>query len=186
MVYGFIKQFGGHIIVYSEIGYGTSIAVYLQRLQSEATDAPEAEVETIEIVPEALQAHRILVVEDNDAVRGVAVAMLEEMSCRVIEAPDGLSAMEALKAKNGKFDFMFTDIVMPGSMHGPALAKKARAVLPHLPVLCTSGYAEAAVLREGDTGDSFELVSKPYRLEELEEKVRNTLDHAPRDASKSA
>lgn len=176
MVYGFIKQSGGHITVYSEIGYGTSIAMYLPRLQSESTSLSEAETEIVEAPPEAIQAHRILVVEDNDAVRDVAVAMLEDMGYHVIEAQDGLSALEALKAENGKFDLMFTDIVMPGGMHGPALAKEARAVFPHLPILYTSGYAEAAVLREGDIGNSFELVSKPYRLEELEEKVRNALD----------
>ncbi len=179
MVYGFIKQSGGHITVYSEIGYGTSIAMYLPRLQTEVSDPFEAETEIAAAVPEAIQAHRILVVEDNDAVRDVAVAMLEDMGYHVIEAQDGLSALEALKAENGKFDLMFTDIVMPGGMHGPALAKEARAVFPHLPILYTSGYAEAAVLREGDIGNSFELVSKPYRLEELEEKVRNALDQTP-------
>jgi len=179
MVYGFIKQSGGHITVYSEIGYGTSIAMYLPRLQPEVSDPFEAETEIAAAVPEAIQAHRILVVEDNDAVRDVAVAMLEDMGYHVIEAQDGLSALEALKAENGKFDLMFTDIVMPGGMHGPALAKEARAVFPHLPILYTSGYAEAAVLREGDIGNSFELVSKPYRLEELEEKVRNALDQTP-------
>lgn len=176
MVYGFIKQSGGHITVYSGIGYGTSIAMYLPRLQSESTSPSEAETEIVEALPEAIQAHRILVVEDNDAVRDVAVAMLEDMGYHVIEAQDGLSALEALKAENGKFDLMFTEIVMPGGMHGPAVAKEARAVFPHLPILYTSGYAEAAVLREGDIGNSFELVSKPYRLEELEEKVRNALD----------
>ena len=179
MVYGFIKQSGGHITVYSEIGYGTSIAMYLPRLQTEVSDPFEAETEIAAAVPEAIQAHRILVVEDNDAVRDVAVAMLEDMGYHVIEAQDGLSALEALKAENGKFDLMFTDIVMPGGMHRPALAKEARAVFPHLPILYTSGYAEAAVLREGDIGNSFELVSKPYRLEELEEKVRNALDQTP-------
>ncbi len=186
MVYGFIKQSGGHITVYSEIGYGTSIAMYLPRLHSEATDPSEAEAEIVEAPPEAIQAHRILVVEDNDAVRDVAVAMLEDMGYHVIEAQDGLSALEALKAENGKFDLMFTDIVMPAGMHGPALAKEARAVFPHLPILYTSGYAEAAVLREGDIGNSFELVSKPYRLEELEEKVRNALDQKLQGADADA
>lgn len=75
---------------------------------------------------------------------------------------------------------------MPGGMHGPALAKEARAVFPHLPILYTSGYAEAAVLREGDIGNSFELVSKPYRLEELEEKVRNALDQKLQGADADA
>jgi PAS domain S-box-containing protein len=175
MVYGFIKQSDGHITIYSEIDHGTSIAMYLPRLQTEVAVEPDESV-TAEAEPQAVQAHRILVVEDNEAVRDVAVAMLEDMGYHVIEAQDGLSALEVLKVENGKFDLMFTDIVMPGGMHGPALAKEARAVFPHLPVLYTSGYAEAAVMREGDIGNSFDLVSKPYRLEELEEKVRKALD----------
>ena len=175
MVYGFIKQSGGHIKVYSEVGRGTTLKMFLPAEEvcaslidtrpRAAEPAPLRETNTLKT---------ILVVEDNAAVREVAIAMLEDIGYNVWEAEDGPSALSVLADKGAEVDLLFTDIVMPG-MTGPALAKEAVARFPSLKVLYTSGYAEAAILREGEIGTGQSLVSKPIQYGDLELKVRDAL-----------
>ncbi len=172
MVYGFVKQSGGHIRIYSEEGHGTSVKIYLPR---ETTDTVDLEKTDKAEQPIKGGDETILVVEDDPAVRQMAVSLLEDLGYRVLEAENGADALAALQRNEG-IDLMFSDIIMPGGMNGAELAIQARDRHPGLRVLHTSGYAEAAVTRDGKIGSTNALLSKPYRKEELARKVRRVLD----------
>jgi PAS domain S-box-containing protein len=178
MVYGFIKQSRGHVKIYSEIGHGTSIRLYLPRAAVGVatvgeTGAPGA------ISAEACRGGRetILVVEDAAAVRRVVVTMLESLGYEVRQAEDGRSALEIL-ALPGKIDLLFTDMIMPHGMTGQDLFDRARAQRPDLKVLFTSGYSQSFIDARAGTGPPGPLISKPYRKERLAQAVRALLDGA--------
>jgi two-component system, cell cycle sensor histidine kinase and response regulator CckA len=172
MVYGFAKQSGGHVKIYSELGHGTTVRLYLpcadaDRQRSDVKPCQPAEVLTGDAT--------ILVVEDSAEVRRVAVNHLLAFGYRVIESGNGREALVRL-AENEEIDLLFTDVVMPGGLSGPELARQARALRPNLKVLFTSGYAESAIdggLPDGLAGN---LLSKPYRREELSRKLRQVLE----------
>ena len=172
MIYGFAKQSGGHVKIYSEVGHGTTVRLYLPRADAEhkqQDDDPAAEVEG------AAHEATILVVEDDAEVRRVAVNQLMALGYRVIEAEDGKAALELLR-QDPPIDLLFTDVVMPGGMSGPDLAREARKVRAALKVLLTSGYAEAALLgNAAGIGELGSLLSKPYRKNDLARKVREVL-----------
>lgn len=171
MVFGFVKQSGGHIRVYSEMGEGTSFKMYFPRSKGEQ--------------PQAVVSHpgrgvsggteTILVVEDDDAVRDHVTGLLGGLGYRVLEASTGAAAMDVL-AKAGEVDLLFTDIVMPGGMGGRELAETARAARPSLKILFTSGYTENAIMHNGRLAHGVKLLSKPYRRDTLAGKVREVLD----------
>jgi CheY-like chemotaxis protein len=172
MIYGFAKQSGGHLKIYSEVGHGTTVRLYLPRTAAEERqqdDDPVAEVET------AAHEAMILVVEDDREVRSVAANQLMALGYRVVEAEDGKAALELLR-QDQPIDLLFTDVVMPGGMTGPDLARDARGVRPTLKVLFTSGYAEAALRKNtAGVGEHGSLLNKPYRKEDLARKVREVL-----------
>lgn len=171
MIYGFVKQSGGHIKIYSELGHGTSIKIFLPRSERKAESVRE---ETDGIV-RAKSGERILVVEDSAAVRSVAVNMLESLGYEVVQASDGKNALEML-AGFGKLDLLFTDLVMPNGVSGQELARSAREQRPGLKVLFTSGYSESFLKERGDSQGNIRLLSKPYRKVKLAEAVRAALD----------
>lgn len=172
-IYGWVKQSGGHIKIYSEVGHGTSVKLYLPR--SDARDAEEDE-------PGAHQDSRalsmgnetILVVEDNRDVRRTVVRQLHDLGFPAIEAEDGAEALALVRA-GAEFDLLLTDIVMPGGMTGYELAEEVRKLRPAQKVLFTSGYTELAVAT-GNPGRSGPLLSKPYRKQELGRAIRAVLD----------
>ncbi len=170
MVYGFVKQSRGHVKIYSEVGHGTSIRIYLPRSMTESDVAADALQR-----PEQKSSggESILVVEDDAAVRRVAVAILENLGYRVLQAGDGKSALEILGRADG-IDLLFTDLIMPNGMNGMELLEKARALRPNLRALFTSGYSEEFLKgRSGD--DGVPMVGKPYRRHRLAEAVRDAL-----------
>lgn len=175
MVYGFVTQSGGQVRLYSEVGLGTTIRLYLP------TDACETEIATSNGHPRenatAKGTETILVTEDNTEMREIAVQLLEDLGYRTIAAIDGKSALEILET-TPDIDLLFTDIVMAGGMNGVALADAAHRLRPDLPVVFTTGYAEAAVLRDGQVSRERNLVTKPYRHQELSVKIRAALDEA--------
>ncbi|MDO9419262.1 MAG: PAS domain S-box protein [Herminiimonas sp.] len=169
MVYGFVKQSGGHIKIYSEVGEGTAIKLYLPRT-FEVEDFIEVEQEHVVIGG----SETILVAEDDEQVRGIVVDMLKELGYQVLKAPDAQSAFSIIES-GIKIDMLFTDVVMPGSMRSPDLARKARERQPNIAVLFTSGYTQNAIVHGGRLDPGVELLNKPYTREALARKVRDVL-----------
>ncbi|MGE3476915.1 MAG: ATP-binding protein [Rhodospirillaceae bacterium] len=170
-VYGFVRQSGGHVKIYSEIGQGTSIKIYLPRFVGElaapATAAREA------IVHETNGAC-ILVVEDEDSVRNFAVAALKEIGYRVLDAPDAATGLAQLK-QHPDVAVLFTDVVMPDA-NGRQLADEALKLRPHLKVLFTTGYTKNAVVHNGVLDHGVHLLGKPFTIEQLSAALRKAQD----------
>jgi PAS domain S-box-containing protein len=171
MIYGFIKQSGGHISVYSELGEGTTFRLYFPRSQ-----AKDAKI-LIDSVDKKIVGgtDMILVVEDDDLVRDYVIKQLRGLGYRTFEAPNGSEALVLLD-QNPEISLLFTDVVMPGGMGGRELADAARALRPDLKVIFTSGYTENSVIHNGRLDAGVDLLSKPYRRDQLAAKVRKVLD----------
>jgi CheY-like chemotaxis protein len=173
MVWGLVKQSGGHIKIYSEAGQGTTIKLYLpreRRAEQMLGGTPDSTVVGGD--------ERVLVVEDDVSVRQTAVDMLRQLGYQVATSESGEPAMALLKT-GASFDLLFTDVVMPGSIGSRELARQAQALLPNLRVLYTSGYTENAVIHHGRLDHGVQLLSKPYGIEELARKVRAVLASRP-------
>jgi CheY-like chemotaxis protein len=171
MVYGFVKQSGGHVQLYSELGHGTTIRVYLPAQGTGAVAAPATSAGP----PSATSGERILVVEDDPRVRRVAVRRLKELGYATVEAESGPAALRLLD-EGDPFDLLFTDVVMAGGMSGIDLAKEVQRRRPKLKVLFTSGYAEPVMAKRGrQSVKSADWLSKPYSLNELQAKLREVL-----------
>ena len=180
-VYGFVKQSGGHVKIYSEPGQGTTIKVYLPRLVG--LDA-EGDAEPVAAdVPLGESQEVVLVVEDEPAVRNFSVDALTELGYRVLEADGAAAALRLLDA-HAEIALMFTDIVMP-EVNGAKLAEEARRRRPDLRVLFTTGYTRNAVVHNGVVDPGVELIGKPFTIEELAAKVRAVLE-APLEADDKA
>ncbi|MFC5581113.1 PAS domain S-box protein [Rhodanobacter terrae] len=168
MVYGFVKQSGGHFNIESQVGFGTRVELFLPA-------APSAAAEEAAPSPSRRGHESILVVEDEPEVRRVSVAFLRTLGYLPSEAGDAVTALEQLR-KHRNIDLLFTDIVLGGGMTGFELAAKARERQPHLPVLFTSGYEYASMDIDTRAFGAFELLRKPYRREQLGAAVRRVLD----------
>ncbi|MDY0070935.1 MAG: PAS domain-containing protein [Porticoccaceae bacterium] len=171
MVYGFIKQSGGHVSVYSELGQGTTVRLYLPRVEEVAQRPPEGEA-----APEG-GSETLLLVEDDELVRGFARDQLTRLGYRVLEAGNGPDAMAILRQRDD-IDLLFTDMVMPGGMSGRDLAEHARVLRPGLRVLYTSGYTQDAIVHHGRLDPGVLLLNKPYRRNDLARKIREALGSA--------
>jgi CheY-like chemotaxis protein len=173
MVYGFVKQSGGHVKIYSEPGEGTTVKIYLPRLRAEVTDESETEKPNI---PEGSREETVLVCEDDDDVRAYSVEVLRELGYRVLEAHDGPSALRLLERQEGIVDLLFTDVVLPSGIMGNHLAEQARAIRPDLKVLFTTGYARNAIVHHGRLDPGVELITKPFSYADLAARIRDLLD----------
>lgn len=172
-VYGFVKQSGGHVKIYSELGQGTTIRLYLPRLTE--ANAPETQSEHPPY-PEAAAEETVLVLEDDDDVRTYSAEILRELGYNVIEAHDGPAALRALD-QQPRVDLLFTDVVLPGGMTGAQVAARARATRPSLKVLFTTGYARNAIIHHGRLDKGVQLITKPFSFDDLAAKVRDVLDN---------
>jgi PAS domain S-box-containing protein len=173
MVYGFMKQSRGHVKIYSELGHGTSIKLYLPRATDAASTAASAAQPAAPAHPVGRET--ILVVEDDPAVRTVAVNILKSLGYDVQQAEDGARAL-ALLAAPSRIDLLFTDMIMPNGLAGHELFQKARETRPALKVLFTSGYSEQFIRGRGDGEQAGPLLGKPYRKQSLAAAVRSALD----------
>ena len=170
MVYGFVKQSNGHIQVYSEVGHGTTVKIYLPRSRqaedvAEVAPPPGATVDT---------RRTILVVEDEEAVREAALAILDELGYRRLEASDAVSALALVEA-GAEVDLVFTDVVMPGPLRTREFAQRLKALRPQLPVLFTSGYTDNAIIHQGRLDEGVHLISKPYAKADLARRIAQLL-----------
>ncbi|HVJ53725.1 MAG TPA: response regulator [Aliidongia sp.] len=172
MIYGFAKQSGGHLTIYSELGIGTTVRLYLPRHvgAEEASDTPAPSAAEIPKGGES-----VLIVDDNTELRRVAVKVLTNLGYRVSEAEDGASAL-ALMDGGTRFDLLFTDIGLPHDMNGFELAERARRRLPAIKLLFATGYGNVGDRKGIGPADAGSLLRKPYRSRDLAERVRKVLD----------
>ena len=179
-VFGFVKQSGGHLKIYSEIGEGTTVKLYLPRNFGQES-VPTARVTALAVTGR----ETVLVVDDDQIVQATVASMLEELGYTVLLASNGAEALAILE-KGTQIDLLFTDVVMPGAISGRQLAEQAVEIVPKLKVLFTSGYTENAIVHNGRLDRGVELLSKPYSREQLAAKIRRVLDSAPREPRQAA
>ena len=174
MVYGFIKQSGGHLRVYSEPGQGTTVKLYLPRSYGQV--AANDQLPVPPQPPTGRDGETILVCEDDEKVRAYSVEVLTELGYRVIEANDGPTALARLDEASPPVDMLFTDVVLPGGMTGADIASEALARHPGLKILFATGYARNAIIHHGRLDPGVELLTKPFAYADLASKVREILD----------
>jgi PAS domain S-box-containing protein len=168
MVYGFVKQSGGHVTIYSEVGHGSTFNLYFPRVDGLITEvSPGTKGPTDPAARET-----ILVVEDDERVRQLTITRLKLIGYQVLEASDGPKAIDVL-SQGHAVDLVFTDLVMPGGMSGREVAARARQLKPGIKVLLTSGYAEELV--HGDEREQLKVLRKPYHQAELIAVLREVL-----------
>ena len=172
-VYGFVKQSGGNVKIYSELGHGTTVKIYLPRLDSDepTVASPESEGR----VPRSSAGQTILVVEDENDVRAYTSSILSELGYRVLEAPTAAIALRTLQ-NHGEITLLFTDVGLPGGMNGRQLADAARHLRPDLKILFTTGYARDAIVHDGRLDPGVVLIPKPFTYAAVASKLNELLD----------
>jgi CheY-like chemotaxis protein len=171
MVYGFIKQSNGHIKIYSEVGRGTSMKLYLPR--SEGIQEKAAPRQTL---PTPGGSERIFVVEDDPQVRAGVLRQLHALGYAASEASGGTAALAAFEAAAPPYDLLLTDVIMPGPLNGRALADEVTRRWPKTKVVFMSGYTENAIIHHGQLDAGVLLLSKPFRKSDLAHIIRQALD----------
>lgn len=172
-VYGFVRQSGGHVKIYSEVGQGTCVKLYLPRHHGVgAFLEPSSEPRN---PPRARQGETVLVVEDDPDVRTYTVEMVSDLGYRVVSAADGLSALQVLDA-HPELRLLFTDVGLPGGMNGRQLADKAILRRPGIRVLFTTGYARNAIVHHGRLDPGVEVIFKPFTYSDLAAKLRKAFE----------
>lgn len=173
MIYGFVRQSGGQVRVYSEIGKGTTMCLYLPRYTG-ATDAAE-DAATEGAAADVGTGETILIIDDEPTVRMLIVEVLEETGYTTIEAADGPSGLRILQS-DAKIDLLITDVGLPGGMNGRQVAVAARLSRPSLKVLFITGYAENAAVGNGHLEPGMEVITKPFAMTAFGNKVRDLVD----------
>jgi two-component system cell cycle sensor histidine kinase/response regulator CckA len=190
-VYGIVKQSGGYIYPVSKVGRGTTFKIFLpafvgtveEPAQDNVFEAPPPPPENANSGKQDLAGRgRILLVEDEEGVRGIAAQLLASCGYQVMEAGDGEQALEIIKEHSGNIDLLISDVVMPG-MDGPALLKEARPWLGKTRVMFISGYAERDLAKTLEEERSISFLPKPFTLRQLAERVKNELNAGVKDAA---
>ncbi|KQP47629.1 hypothetical protein ASF44_23430 [Pseudorhodoferax sp. Leaf274] len=171
MIYGFAQQSGGQVRIYSEVGAGTTVSIYLAR---STASAEPAELPALETVGRASVGETVLLVEDEPTIRMAVTDELGELGYTVLEASDGKTALRALQS-GAHIDLLLTDVGLPGGMNGRQIADAARTALPGLKVLFITGYAENAMIGDGQLEPGMAVLTKPFSLEELGIRIREML-----------
>lgn len=190
-VYGFVKQTGGHVKLYSEPGIGTTAKIYFPKAGEsdhpigDTEDSITEHTRKSDEIPAAREGETILVVEDDEGVRDYTVGSLRELGYAVFEAADALSALTIVQRETG-IHLLFTDLGLPGTMDGRALAERTRAIRPPLPVLITTAYAGNVLIHEGKLDPGVELLSKPFTFAALALRIRELLDRSQQQHQQEA
>jgi CheY-like chemotaxis protein len=172
MVYGFVRQSGGQARIYSEIGHGTMVCLYLPRyLGSDEVIEPAAELTELQ---RAQEGETALIVDDEPAIRMLVTEVLGDLGYRAIEAEDGVSGLKLLETRR-RIDLLVTDVGLPGGINGRQLADAALVLRPQLKVLFITGYAENAVIGDGHLRPGMHVLTKPFAIEELGRSIKNIL-----------
>lgn len=172
MIYGFAKQSGGHVRLYSEVGRGATASIYLPRLMPHMNSLPTQVF--ARPVPKSTSRKTVLVVDDEAMVRMLVLDVLQEASYPSLDAQDGASALEILRS-NVPVDLLITDVGMP-NMNGRRLADAARALRPDLKVLFITGYAENSVINHGQLEPGMQIMTKPFLMDALTAKIKEMID----------
>ena len=172
MVHGFVIQSGGHISIYSEEGEGTTVKLYFPIIEAAASPADES-LKSADLPRGAGES--VLIVEDDDSLRNLAVKIVSALGYKVEAVPDGPSALKLLDT-GVEIDILFTDVVLPRGMNGVALAAAAMERRPKLSVLYTSGYTENAIVHNGVIDEGINLLDKPYRRQEVAQRLREIVE----------
>ncbi|WP_223796176.1 GAF domain-containing protein [Sphingomonas nostoxanthinifaciens] len=173
MIYGFVRQSGGQVRIYSEIGQGTTMCLYFPRHYGTADR--EDERRSVGDLPRADAGHTVLIVDDEPTIRMLVTEVLEELGCIALEAGDGPEALTMLQG-HPEIDLLITDVGLPGTMNGRQVADAARAQRPELKVLFITGYAENAVIGNAQLEPGMEVLTKPFAMELLAARTRAMLD----------
>ena len=172
MIYGFAKQSGGSVHIYTELGKGSLICIYLPRHLGE-TMSPEAQAAPVSI-PRAEDGETVLVIDDEPTVRMLVTEVLSDLGYTAIEAGDGISGLRVLNS-TARVDLLVTDVGLPGGMNGRQVADAARLARPDLKVLFITGFAENAVLNHGHLDPGMHVLTKPFALETLASRIRGLI-----------
>jgi len=173
MIYGFVRQSGGQVRIYSEVGRGTTVTIYLPRFIGEAASPSDEETSTD--APRARPGETVLVVDDEELVRDLVVEVLDELGYASLQAADGASGLKILKSDT-RIDLLVTDVGLPGGMNGRQLADAARSLRTDLKVLFITGYAENAVINHGHLEPGMQIMTKPFPMDALGIKIRAMLE----------
>jgi CheY-like chemotaxis protein len=176
MIYGFAKQSGGLVRIYSEVGRGAMICIYFPRLVSEGEPAHVAA--ELAAAPRATPGEAVLVVDDEELVRMLLIDVLEDLGYSTLEAGDAQSGLKILRS-NARIDLLVTDVGLPGGMNGRQLADAARTLRPDLKILFITGYAENAVISHGHLESGMQIMIKPFAMEALGTKISDMIRHSP-------
>jgi PAS domain S-box-containing protein len=172
MIYGFARQSGGQVRLYSEVGQGTTMCIYLPRHTGDAVEDDEAAAPSTPSV--GGNGEVVLVIDDEPTIRMLIAEVLAESGYAVIEAPDGTAGMRVLES-NARIDLLITDVGLPGGLNGRQVADAARVNRPDLKVLFITGYAENAVIGRGRLDNGMFLLTKPFQMEILADRIREIL-----------
>jgi PAS domain S-box-containing protein len=172
MIYGFVRQSGGQVRIYSEVGQGTMVCLYLPRHLGDAEPADEAA--NAAAAPRAEQGETVLIVDDEVTVRMLMTEVLEDLGYRAIEASDGAAGLRILQS-DARIDLLVTDVGLPGGINGRQVADAARTLRPGLKVLFITGYAENAVISHGHLAPGMQVMTKPFGMEELANRIKELI-----------
>ena len=173
MIYGFAKQSGGQVRIYSEVGQGTSVSIYLPR--HDHKEESTAEAEQVETAPRADRGDTVLVVDDEASLRMLIVEVMQGLGYATLEAGDGADALRILES-NQRIDLLLTDVGLPGGMNGRQVADAARTLRAGLKVLFITGYAENAVLSHGHLAPGMHVMTKPFEMDALANRVKALIE----------
>jgi PAS domain S-box-containing protein len=174
MIYGFARQSEGQVRIYSEVGQGTTVKIYLPRHHGKPSSDTSRIPERLE-APRAEEGETVLIVDDEPTVRMLVADTLGELGYQAIEAGDAASGLRVLES-DAHIDLLITDIGLPGGMNGKQMADKAREQRPDLKILFITGYAENAAILNGDLGPGMQVVSKPFAMDKLAARIKTIID----------